>query len=77
MLPCSNFLASVVCCRLPPAEDRRVFVIFKHLFIFLKCLVARWKDTAVGRMSGSHSVVQRDGVALAKYDLGGVISVFL
>lgn len=39
----------------------KVFVIFKHLFIFLKCLVHRWKDIAVGRMSGSYPIVQSDG----------------
>lgn len=52
-------------------------MIFKHLFIFLKCLVHRWKDIAVGRMSGTYSVVQRDGGALAKHDPDGEISVFL
>lgn len=52
------------------------YVIFRHLFIFLKCLVHGWKDTAVGRMSGSNSVVQRDEGALVKHDPVGEISVF-
>lgn len=70
-------MAPVAHFRLPPVEDMIGFVIFKHLFIFLKCLVHRWKDTAVGRVSGSHSVIQRDGGTLAKHVPIGEISVVL
>lgn len=51
-------------------------MIFKHLLISLECLAHEWKGTALGRMSGSHSVTQRDREALAKRDPVGEINVF-
>lgn len=75
MVPqCCDLLTTVVCCRLPPTEDMKSFVIFKHLFISLECLTHGWKGTALGRMSGSNSVTQRDREALAKHDPVGEIS---
>lgn len=65
------------CCWLPPTEDMKGFVIFKHLFMSVEGLVHGWKNTALRRMSVSHSVTRRDREALARHDPAGEISVFL